>query len=292
MTLTEVSFSRPKRTVRTAVGAVLVTALIGCAAGGWNAAAEALDGESSNEEAQQFEGFVDFLTPPDGDRWHVADSYAPSGRWIDTAWARRQIRQLRQGVEFTLEPRPSYEKNFTGAELQTFARPGYGRYEVVLKAAKGPGLVTAAFTYTGPYFGNRQDEIDFEFLGKDTTEVQLNTFYDGVSHHKTFVELGFDAAETPYLYAFEWGEGFVRFFVGDRMVHEITSEDGPVPSIPGGFYLQHWAGGPGTREWLGGAPEYRDSTANFYCASFRPLGSDKDQCSTYFEDGKLTPPKD
>ena len=49
------------------------------------------------------------------------------------------------------------------AALDAKAATGYGRYEVVMTAAKGNGIISSFFTYTGPYFGDPHDEIDFEF---------------------------------------------------------------------------------------------------------------------------------
>ncbi|MCX4195280.1 family 16 glycosylhydrolase [Methylobacterium organophilum] len=48
------------------------------------------------------------------------------------------------------------------------------------------------------------DEIDFEWLGKDTSKVQLNYFVGGVGEHVSLDALGFDAATTTADYAFEW----------------------------------------------------------------------------------------
>ena len=40
-----------------------------------------------------------------------------------------------------------------------------------MQPGRGSGLVTALFTYTGPYAGDPHDEIDIEFLGKDLTKI-------------------------------------------------------------------------------------------------------------------------
>ena len=49
--------------------------------------------------------------------------------------------------------------------------------------------------YTGPSDDDPWDEIDFEFLGYDTTKVQLNYYTDGVGGHEYMLDLGFDAYE-------------------------------------------------------------------------------------------------
>lgn len=49
---------------------------------------------------------------------------------------------------------------------------------------KADGVDTGFFMYTGPSDNDPWDEIDFEFLGYDTTKVQLNYYTDGVGGHE------------------------------------------------------------------------------------------------------------
>ena len=70
---------------------------------------------------------------------------------------------------------------YYGAEYRTTQKYSYGYYSVCMKAAKCPGLVSSFFTYTNsPVW----DEIDIEFLGKDTTKVQFNYYTNGVGGHE------------------------------------------------------------------------------------------------------------
>src|SRR6056297_2922029 len=92
------------------------------------------------------------------------------------------------------------EQDFVGAEVQRSRRTHFGHYEVVMRAARGHGVISSFFTYTGPYFGDPHEEIDFEFLGRDPTKVWLNRFYDGEKLPGQWIELGFDASEAPHLY--------------------------------------------------------------------------------------------
>lgn len=89
---------------------------------------------------------------------------------------------------------------YTGGEWRTREYFHYGLYQVRTKAIKNTGVVTSFFTYTGPTDGTKWDEIDIEFLGKDTTKVQFNYFTDGIGNHEFLYDLGFDASEEWHTY--------------------------------------------------------------------------------------------
>ncbi|MDX1541411.1 MAG: family 16 glycosylhydrolase, partial [Geminicoccaceae bacterium] len=95
------------------------------------------------------------------------------------------------------------------------------------------------------------DEIDFEWLGRDTTEVQVNYFVDGQGRHERMIDLGFDAAEDFHVYGFEWRRDAVRWYVDCKLVHEVTSADGPMPRAPGRMYVHLWNGNDSVNDWLG-----------------------------------------
>ena len=83
---------------------------------------------------------------------------------------------------------------YASGEYRSNTLTGYGTYESNFKAAKGNGIVGGSFfTYTGPSDNQPWDEIDFEVLGKNTTQVQLNYYTNGVGGHETLINLGFDA---------------------------------------------------------------------------------------------------
>lgn len=65
-----------------------------------------------------------------------------------------------------------------------------------MQPISNPGVVSSFFTYTGPSDNNPWDEIDIEFLGKDTTKVQFNYYTNGVGGHEFLYDLGFDASES------------------------------------------------------------------------------------------------
>lgn len=136
---------------------------------------------------------------------------------------------------------------YSGGEYRSKATYGYGRYEVVMKAIKNDGVVSSFFTYTGPSEGDPWDEIDFEVLGKDTTQVQLNYFRDGQGGHEKMIDLGFDAAEDFHTYAFEWRKDSIIWFVDGKEVFRREKENFPVTKQK--IMMNAW-NGLGVDEWL------------------------------------------
>ena len=226
--------------------------------------------------------FVDDLSKLNPAFWYIGDFAFPD-EWNDTAWSPNAVRLKPEGLTVTLRPRRSQGKSFVSGMIQTRAVYHYGRYEVVMQPARGSGLVTGFFTYTGPYFGTRQDEIDFEFLGKSTRSVQLN-FWRGASMLGLSVPLGVDAAERPRIYAFEWLPDSIRWFIDDRLLHEVTGPASDLPDTPGKIYLSLWAVGPSFYAWAGPANIPGPVTARFLCVSFQAYGENTPACSDRYMD--------
>lgn len=217
----------------------------------------------------------------DGTAWRVSNFDIGSDTFR-TAWRKSSVtRDPNNGVSLALVPAPTEaDKDFFGAEVQRNQRTHFGYYEVVMTAARGEGVISSFFTYTGPFFGDPHDEIDIEFLGRDTTKVWLNRFVAGERLPGQWLDLGFDAADGPHLYSFEWLPDRVVWSVDGRELLHVTSRETAIPQIPQRIYLNIWAGGSGQRTWSGEAPEDMRSEARYYCVSYRPPGSDAPMCSS------------
>lgn len=189
--------------------------------------------------ADNFEGL--------GNAWHVAE-YDFDHHAFDTDWRRAQVR-LADGLELHLTPHDGLNR-FVGGSVRREEPTHYGRYEVVMQPAKGDGLVTGFFTYTGPHYGTRHDEIDIEFLGKDTTQMHVAWFVDGEITNK-FIDLGFDAADRPRAYAFEWRPEGLRWYAEGRLIFEHHTRDGAIPTVPGRLFANLWAADPSVAVWSG-----------------------------------------
>src|SRR6056297_3610597 len=192
------------------------------------------------ESQQSPEGaFISFMGDIDDQQsWHLSN-FAIQNESFRTAWARRAIvADPEGGVRLTIAPAPDgADKDFVGAEVQRSRRTHFGHYEVVMRAARGHGVISSFFTYTGPYFGDPHEEIDFEFLGRDPTKVWLNRFYDGEKLPGQWIELGFDASEAPHLYAFDWLPDRIVWYADGEEIFRVTADERGIPSTPGKIYI-------------------------------------------------------
>ena len=166
---------------------------------------------------------------------------------------------------------------------------GYGRYEAIMRPAKGSGLATAFFTYTGPYFGQPHDEIDIEFVGKNTDIVEFNYFRNGKKGQYASIKLPFDAAEEDHLYAFDWKPEGISWYVDGKLVYQTPEGDQNLPTHPGRIYFSNWTGVPALRDWHG-KPDFGDRASAYYsCISFTPLGENTRRCADVYKPGTSFP---
>jgi hypothetical protein len=139
-------------------------------------------------------------------------------------------------------------KNYSAGSAATVSDQFlYGRFEVELKPAKSSGVLTAFFLYRfDPW-----QEIDLEFLGKDTTKLLINVFYNpgdtgalynyGYRGTPVLVDLGFDAASAFHRYAVEWDPKELRWFVDGKLVHvRPAGKPTPIPHLPMRVHINVW----------------------------------------------------
>jgi len=134
----------------------------------------------------------------------------------------------------------------TAGEARTRKLYGYGDYEVRMKPTNVVGSVSTFFTYTDKWnkvngVENKHDEIDIEFLGKDTTKVQFNYFVGGQGGHEHMHDLGFDASQGFHNYGFRWAEKSITWFVDGQPVYQVTKDDPKeLPSQNGRMMSSYW----------------------------------------------------
>lgn len=158
------------------------------------------------------------------------------------------------------------EYDYTAGEARTQNYYHYGDYEVSMKPSANDGTASTFFVCTGPYdlkdgVPNAHDEIDIEFLGKDTTHVQFNFFVDGVGGNEYMYDLGFDASEEYHTYGFRWEENAITWFVDGEPVYKVTTdnvEEGKnvrvvekLPSTAGRILTNYWCGNERAWGWMG-----------------------------------------
>lgn len=172
------------------------------------------------------------------------------------------------------------EQGYYSGEGRTALHYGFGSYRVSMKPAKVEGTASTFFTCTGNYdIGldgnpNPWDEIDIEFLGKDTTGVQFNYFVDGRGGHEHWIDLGFDASEAFHEYGFDWTEDSITWFVDGKPVYTVTEADnGPLPKTNGRILTNYWCGTPDAEGWMG-KYTLSDATADYQWISTTATGVD------------------
>ena len=188
--------------------------------------------------------------------WNSSD-FAVASTWNQTAWEADYVQVGGGSLTLGLDGADKDGKPFTGAEVQSRDYFGYGAFEMSLKTSGEPGTVSAFFLYTGEYFGaDKHNEIDFEFLGNNPTQVSINYYYDDdklANHIEEDIELGFDASEGFHDYRIDWAPDAIRWFVDDRLFYEVRGENAPLP-IPDEqmrVMTSLWTGADNLESWHG-----------------------------------------
>jgi endo-1,3-1,4-beta-glycanase ExoK len=224
-------------------------------------------------QADKAGAFIDRFASLNLGHWHVSHGWA-NGPHQNCTWMSSHVK-VDGAVELSLTNEPTKDRPFTCAELQTKQFYGFGTYEVRMKTAAGPGLVTAFFTYTGPPHGRPHDEIDFEFLGKAPAEAFVSYFANGKTSPET-AKLPFDSSTAAHDYAFEWLPDTIRWYAGGRLIREVKASDGKaIPTQTQKIYLSIWNGTGWDQEaWLGRfSYPGRPLKAMYEYVAFTPAGA-------------------
>lgn len=179
--------------------------------------------------------------------FHPSNGYA-NGAPFNCFWSQDNARIESGRLMMSLTESVNYhwgrEYRYAGAECRTWATYSYGFYSVSMKAAKCSGVISSFFTYTN---NGGWDEIDIEFLGKDTTHIQLNYYTKGVGGHEFWYDLGFDGADDFHEYAFEWLPNSITWYVDGKAVYRATDN---VPTLQTQIMMNVW-NCEGHDEWSG-----------------------------------------
>lgn len=265
-----------KHLLKTALIAVLITALCGCNGNNPSSqndvsssssssvsesapSAPSSDGESSASSAESSSESIsssnintDILadltgTLADAPKFECSDGWT-NGSMFNCTWRKSNVifSDGTMKLKIDLDGNGEGKIPYSGAEFRSKDFYGYGMYEVVMKPIKNDGVVSSFFTYTGPTDNNPWDEIDIEFLGKDTTKVQFNYYTNGKGNHEYLYDLGFDASEDFHTYGFDWQEGKITWYVDGESVYSAEKN---IPTTPGKIMMNVWPG-TGVDGWL------------------------------------------
>lgn len=215
-----------------------------------------------NQAAQPFESNMDSF-----DTVNMEKSNWTNGSMFNCGWLPENVTFDDGVMTLHLNNTPSHGKDYSGAEYRTKKRFPYGTFEVRMKAAKGDGMVSSFFTYTGPSNNDPWDEIDFEVLGKDTTKVQLNYYVNGQGGHEKLIDLGFDASEDFHVYTFKWTKGKIEWYVDGKLVH--TAKGSGLPTHPQQIMVNLWPG-IGVDSWLKPFKYTGEKTASYDYIKYTP----------------------
>jgi beta-glucanase (GH16 family) len=142
----------------------------------------------------------------------------------------------------------------------------FGRLEVLMRAGSGKGIVSSAILQS-----EALDEIDWEFLGSNTTHVLTNYFGKG---NTSAFDRGkeYPIASAPqddfHNYTIDWTKDRIQWWLDGNMLRELLPAqalDGKnYPQTPMNVRLGMWAGGdvknndPGVVAWAGGETNFKD----------------------------------
>jgi beta-glucanase (GH16 family) len=159
----------------------------------------------------------------------------------------------------------------TVSDAPTISSNGYiffGKVDVVVQAALGTGVVTSVTLQSDDL-----DEIDWEWLGGDATQVQTNYFSKGCTD--VYDRGGYSNVADPQhnfdTYTIDWNSQRINWLINGNIVRTLTNTGAggcdAFPQTPMQLKVGTWiAGNPaspaGTIEWGGGLTDF--SQAPFY----------------------------
>lgn len=214
----------------------------------------------------------------DNENWYISN-FTIEGGPFRNGWSKDNVIFQENGdVALVLTHDRSGKAPYMSGEYQRRGWVQYGKFEVIMKSAPGSGTVGGFFTHTNDYFGDPHDEIDIEFLGKNTRMVQFNVHRDGKAYGGQQYPLPYDASEEFHLYAFEWRPESIDWYVDGEHMFSLTDQDFDIPDTPQRLIAQLWTG-----EWFQwhGEPRFPSGVdVVLRCISYQSLDdTDSPACS-------------
>ncbi|MFD2739997.1 family 16 glycosylhydrolase, partial [Sulfitobacter aestuarii] len=209
------------------------------------------------------------------DFWFISD-FVVAAQWNQTGWNETYLTSDAGEVTLTFDGADIEGKPYSGAEFQSDHFYGYGSYEVEMMPSGESGVVSSFFLFTNTLFGaDRHNEIDIEFLGGDTSVMNVNYFYGNEKlgdNGSVQIPLGFDAADALHVYRIDWQPDSIRWYADDALIYEIESGSGsvPIPDEAMKIYANIWTGGTGLEHWHGPIAPDASTQAVYSSVSYTP----------------------
>jgi endo-1,3-1,4-beta-glycanase ExoK len=208
----------------------------------------------------------------DENQWYIDDGWT-NGDHQSCEWRREALSVHHSNMLLlTLSDKGGKVRPIGCPGIQYKKATGFGRYETRMRTAAGSGLNTAFFTYAGPpNQGPVHDEIDMEFMGKQTDTVDITVWTNDKPSPPLAlrVPLGYDASKDFHNYAIEWLPDAVRFYADDKLIYETKKGD-PIPSHPSYLYFTLWSGAKAEDAWMGHFTYTGPATAEVAWAKYTP----------------------
>ncbi|KAK4545790.1 hypothetical protein LTR36_002744 [Oleoguttula mirabilis] len=174
-----------------------------------------------------------------------------------------------QGAEFIID------KAGEAPTIQTDFYIFFGRIEVKMKAAAGTGIVSSIVLESDDL-----DEIDWEWLGGNTAQVETNFF--GKGNTTSYDRAIYYSVSTPqdsfHTYTIDWTSERIEWIIDGTVVRTLpysdalTLEGKNYPQTPMVLKMGNWCGGcsgeaAGTIEWAGGNTTFDNAPYTMYVES-------------------------
>ena len=146
----------------------------------------------------------------------------------------------------------------------------FGKTEITLRAANGTGVISSFVMESDDL-----DEIDWEWLGGNTTVVETNYF--GKGNTTTYNRATYEAVNNPqdswHTYTIDWTSEYIKWYVDGTLVRTLLYADAldgkNFPQTPMRIKIGIWDGGAadeatGTVEWAGGYTDLSEAPFIMY----------------------------
>ncbi|WP_117215630.1 family 16 glycosylhydrolase [Allorhizocola rhizosphaerae] len=150
-------------------------------------------------------------------------------------------------IALTLRAQRTSVREYTGAAMAGRGNYLYGTFGAELRPSNVTGVITGLFLHrNGP-----RHEIDIEFLGRNTTKMLVNVFYNpgpegtkleyGYRGTPTEIDLGFDASDDFHFYEIDWQPSRIAWKVDGVIVYERPIwYPTPLPDRPLEYNVNLW----------------------------------------------------
>ncbi|KAI9932214.1 hypothetical protein ASPWEDRAFT_478242 [Aspergillus wentii DTO 134E9] len=185
-------------------------------------------------------------------------------KWTTTAG---NVTSGSQGAEFTIN------KKGDAPTIDTDFYFFYGKVDVKMKAAPGTGIVSSIVLESDDL-----DEVDWEAVGGDTTQIETNYF--GKGDDSSYDRATWVTVSTPqdtfHTYSIDWKEDVLTWAIDGNTIRTLNYKDAKdgsrYPQTPMRVRIGIWAGGDssnnqGTIEWAGGQTDYSQAPFTMYIES-------------------------